>query len=276
MLQMIALDLDGTFLHDDKGITQRSMDILARYAEQGVHIVVASGRAFSSLPQEVFRIPGLEYIITSNGVSICRRSTGETLFHETLNADSAREIVRVIGENNCIFETFVEGVPYAERVHVEDPSQIGSYGFSAEYFQRTRRPVDGLAEFTIQHIEDLDCIDLIVPKNNLARKQELIEQLKDIPNLYLTSSVPHLIEISDVSAGKGAALRRLAEYLDIPREQIAAFGNAENDVDMMTYAGIGVAVANSPMDVKLQADVITLSNNEDGVAFFLEQVFGQI
>ena len=85
------------------------------------------------------------------------------------------------------------------------------------------------------------------------------------------SSVPHLLEISDASAGKGAALRRLAQHLDIPREQIAAFGNEENDLDMIAFAGVGVAVANSPAHVRDCANFVTGSNDEDGVADFLER-----
>ena len=68
-------------------------------------------------------------------------------------------------------------------------------------------------------------------------------------------------------------MRKLAAYLDIPPEEIAAFGNAENDVDMMQFAGIGVAVANSPAHVQAAADYVTLSNDADGVAVFLEQLY---
>lgn len=271
MLRMIALDLDGTLLHDDKGLTRRSKNILQQYIDRGTHVVVASGRAFASLPEEVMAVSGIEYAITSNGVSICRHSTGEKIFHRTLRSDCAEKLLELIRANAYTFETFIDGMPYADERYVKSPTDFGTPEYAVPYVQRTRKPVKELLDFAHKHMDELDCIDLIIP-DDAELRQSVLEKVGGIDGLYITSSVPHLIEISDESAGKGAAVRRLAEYLGIDPSEIAAFGNAENDVDMIRFAGIGVAVSNSPMDVKKEADYITMSNNEDGVAFFLEQL----
>ena len=94
---------------------------------------------------------------------------------------------------------------------------------------------------------------------------------EQVEGIYLTSSVPTLLEISDEKAGKATALAFLADYLQIPQEATVAFGNAENDIDMICWAGVGVAVENSPEEVRRAADEITRTNDADGVARWIER-----
>ena len=89
--------------------------------------------------------------------------------------------------------------------------------------------------------------------------------------IYLTSAVPMLLEVSDSHGGKASGLAFLEDYLDIARPETAAFGNAENDSDMIAWAGWGVAVANSPEHVRLLADEVTESNDEDGVGRWIQR-----
>lgn len=271
MIRLIALDLDGTLLHTDKGLTDRTQTILTTYIKQGTHVVIASGRSYASLPQEVLSVPGIEYAITSNGVAICKKSTGEKLFHFPLKPACAQRLLQLIADTGAVFETFLDGVPYAVADYVHHPTRYGAAEHAIPYIQRTRKPVQDLVAFAQQHLNELDCIDLITA--NAQQKQQLLALAQEIPGIYITSSVPYLLEISDAAAGKGAAVQKLASYLDISPKDIAAFGNAENDVDMMQFAGIGVAVANSPDNVKAVADYVTLSNDADGVAVFLEQLY---
>ncbi len=271
MLRLIALDLDGTLLHTDKGLTDRTRTILTTYMEQGTHVVVASGRSYASLPQEVMSVPGIEYAITSNGAAVCKKSTGEKLFHFPLKPACAHQLLQLIADTGAVFETFLDGVPYAAAEYVSHPTRYGASDHAIPYIQRTRKPVPDLLAFAREHLEELDCIDLITASPE--QKQLLLDRVREIPGIYITSSVPYLLEISDAAAGKGAAVRKLSDYLGIPPENIAAFGNAENDMDMMQFAGFGVAVANSPAHVQAAADYVTLSNDEDGVAVFLEQLY---
>ena len=266
MLHLIALDLDGTLLHTDKGLTDRTRTILTTYIEQGTHVVVASGRSYASLPQEVMSVPGIEYAITSNGAAICKKSTGEKLFHFPLKPACAQRLLQLIANTGAVFETFLDGVPYAAADYVSHPTRYGAAEHAIPYIQQTRKPVQDLLAFA------LDCIDLITA--NPEQKQQLLELAREIPGIYITSSVPYLLEISDAAAGKGAAVRKLAAYLDIPPEEIAAFGNAENDVDMMQFAGIGVAVANALPEVKAAADYVTERDcDHDAAAEIIERFF---
>lgn len=96
MLRMIALDLDGTLLRSDKTLSARTRQVLESYIAKGTHVVVASGRSYDSLPQEVLSVPGIDYAITSNGVVICHRPTGEKLFYSPLKPACTQQLLSLI------------------------------------------------------------------------------------------------------------------------------------------------------------------------------------
>ena len=155
MLHLIALDLDGTLLHTDKGLTDRTRTILTTYMEQGTHVVVASGRSYASLPQEVMSVPGIEYAITSNGAAVCKKRTGEKLFHFPLKPACAHQLLQLIADTGAVFETFLDGVPYAAAEYVSHPTRYGASDHAIPYIQRTRKPVPDLLAFAREHLEDV-------------------------------------------------------------------------------------------------------------------------
>ena len=134
----------------------------------------------------------------------------------------------------------------------------------------TRRPVEDIFAFLLEHKEELDSLDIVVgDERTKATLRRIISE--QVEGIYLTSSVPTLLEISDEKAGKATALAFLADYLQILQEATVAFGNAENDIDMICWAGVGVAVENSPEEVRRAADEITETNDADGVARWIEK-----
>lgn len=261
---LFALDLDGTTLGAGGKLSDFTRQALLDAYKAGIHIVVASGRAFASLPEEVVSLPCVEYAITSNGASVYDVRRKERIQGYYLKRTAVEGLLSIAQQAGVMVEGFVAGVPYAQRDYVEDPMRFGASAYSVDYVKRTRKPVENIFDFLLKHGDELDSLDLIV--GDLGLKEELRSRiLKDVKEIYLTSSVATLLEISDVHAGKASGLRFLAEYLGIAQEETAAFGNAENDVDMMRWAGIGVAVANSPEDVRAAADEVTAANDEDGV-----------
>lgn len=263
-IKMIALDLDGTTLADGGILTENTKKVLEEACRRGVHIVVASGRSFYSLPECIHQVEGLEYSINSNGSSVYRLHTAERICHETLNSACVPTILAILQEENACIECFVDGIAYADQAFVEDPVGFGATEQGRIYIQKTRKPVDGIVSFIQDNITNLDAIDAVV--SNPEQKARLEEKLAQAGDFYLTSSVDHLIEMAGSRAGKAAALQWLAGELRIAPEEVMACGNAENDRDMLLYAGYGVAVANSPESLKRDADYVTEDNNHEGVA----------
>ena len=247
MIRLIALDLDGTTLQSGKGLSENTKKVMEEAICRGATIVAASGRSYHSFPEVMWQVEGLEYAIGSNGSSVYRLSTGERLWYRILAGERVREILEVLdrySEVKMALEGFVNGRGYADRGLIEDPR---AYGIATDsgtaYIRRTREPVEDMTAFLLEHGSDLDAIDILIP--DVAKKQEIQAELAKVEGIYVTSSQIYMIELVHEESGKGAAVKWLAEQLGIAPEEILACGNAENDMDMITYAGIGVAVANA-------------------------------
>ena len=227
-------------------------------------MVVASGRSCHSLPDSIRGVNGLEYSINSNGSSVYRLQSGERIYHDPLRQDRVEPVLRLLLEEQVGIECFVEGIAYAGADFWEDPERFGATAQGRKYIQSTRRPLKDICAFIREHRAELDAIDGVT--RDPAQKQRMEARLMELGGVYVTSSVPHLLEIASETAGKASALRWLAARLGIPHEHIMACGNAENDRDMLELAGVSVAVANSPRELRDAADYVTEDNNHEGVA----------
>ncbi|MDY3730997.1 MAG: Cof-type HAD-IIB family hydrolase [Candidatus Choladocola sp.] len=262
----IALDLDKTTLDSNGALSSANRQAIEYAIQKGVHVVVASGRALDSLPEEVCRIPGIHYAITSNGAAVYELHTRKCLKQYKLTADSVRAILKLTEHMEVAYETFIDGKPYALKDYVEDPVRFGAAVKAIPYIQNTREPVPDILSFIEDHIECLDCIDVVVKGED--RKMQLWAMLQEqVQDIYITSSVPQLLEISYKDCGKHTGAKFLLDHLGLEREGLAAFGDADNDVDLLRFAGCGIAVANATSGCRLAADYVTKSNDQDGVAY---------
>ncbi len=270
-IKLIALDLDGTTLTEEKELTLRTERVLREAAKRGSHLVVASGRAYTSLPKEVMALPGITYALTSNGSAVYDPKTGERVFEFLMKAETVDQILELLEENpEQEAEVFYKGMPHVSERFMADPVRYGAPQSAVPYLQTTRTAVKDLLAFAREHRHELDAIDII--RVGEEERASWFARLEKMESLYITSSVPYRIELSGADSGKGAALRAIAGKLGILPEEIVAFGNADNDMDMMEFAGLGVAVANSPKHVREMADRVVPSNDEEGVAQMLEEL----
>ena len=264
-IRCIALDLDRTTLNSEGHLSERNRRTIERAISSGIQIAVASGRSLDSLPGEVMEIPGIRYAITSNGAAVYDLKEGVCLRQYKLKAEAVRDILRWTQGEDVTFEAFIDGKPYAEKAYVEDPVRFGAMPRSIPYIQETRKPIEDMRSFIREHEGELDCIDVVVKSEEYKRRlwKTLEKQVRDV---YITSSVKQLLEISDVNAGKDTAAEFLIGYLGLTREELAGFGDGHNDSGLLKYAGIGFAVANASKECREAADRIVASNDEDGVA----------
>jgi len=269
-IKLIALDLDDTTLHSDATLSPAVESAIRRAIAAGIEIVVASGRSYCSLPKSVMRIEGINYAITSNGSAVCRVPDGEMLACYTLRPDAVKRILEEF--HSELMETFIEGQAYCDARYYEDPAAMNCPPAYVEYVKTTRIPVKDMEGFIRENSDRLESID--VRSVGAEKRAELWAKADGIEGVYVTSSSPLLIEVSDINAGKASGLHFLCEMLGITRECCAAFGNGDNDADMLSYAGLGVAVSNASKLCLEAADLIGPSNNEDCVARVLEDVLG--
>ena len=262
--KLIALDLDETTLNQQSRLSPGNRAALEAAIAAGIEIVIASGRSLDTLPEEMTHFPGIRYAICGNGAMVYDLAEHAVLAQHFLPPETAGQVLRLTQGAFLTYEGFVDGCAYAQEDYVNCPTDYLCGENSAAYIQATRRPVPDIAAFLLEHKTRLDSLDIVV--GNLQVKEAMMQRLKALSGIYITSSVPHLIEISNEACGKHRGLAFLAEHLGIPQSAVCAFGNADNDADMLAWAGLGIAVANGSPACRAAADVITADYLEDGVA----------
>jgi len=270
-IRCVALDMDRTTLNKEGRLSAGNRKALEEIIAAGVHVIIASGRAFDTLPRDMVELPGVEYAITLNGAAMYHVPTGKCLKRYRLSEKAAEAVMKATKGMPVTYEAFIDGIAYAGKDFLEDPEAFGITPQAVEYVRTTRRGVDDIVRFIYENAHRLDSMDMIVRNEELQREVwSAVEASTD--EVYITSSIRHLVEVADRNAGKRAGLAFFTELLGLKREETAAFGDADNDIDMICYAGCGIAVANASEACKQAADFITGHHDEDGVAEGLRNI----
>ncbi len=268
-IRIIALDLDGTTLNENREFSERTREVFARSMDRGVHIVVATGRAFASLPESMFSIRGLEYVITSNGAVVTRLCDMEKVYTNRLDPVAVEKVVSVIKGRGFSVDAFVDGIAYMEAAELEDIRANGSTFRDVDYVLSTRHPVEDLFQYILDNRDVMENISINFRTDE--EKREMGKELSEIEDITLTSSFRHNYEIGGPTTSKADALKHLMGILGLDKSQLMACGDSMNDLEMIKLADIGVAMANADEYTKEHADHITLTNEEDGVAEAIER-----
>lgn len=270
-IKLVAMDIDGTLLGKTKELTSYTKKVLKQAGRKGIYLVIASGRALNAVPELLFNIEGMAYAITSNGSSIFRLTDKKRIYGKDLTKEQVNDLLEFYKQQQCPMEVFIEGEAFAAKDYYEHPEKFGASPTAVKYVHTTRKPVDDLGAFVKIHENHIEGINFIV--SDLERKAAMRKQLEKMDNIYVTSSVPRYIEVSHGDVCKRNAIQWLADELNILREEIAAFGDGENDIEMIEYAGFGVAMENASEDLKCVSDWVAPSVEDDGVARVIEEFF---
>lgn len=268
-VQMIGVDLDGTLLTTDKRLLPHTADVLKRAAEQGIIVFPVTGRPLCGIPRELLAIPGIRYVISANGGRIMDREENRVLHEDLVPVEPARRILGILGDYDAMREVYYDGVGYAPENCLAQIEKYIPYPPMARYVMSTRIPVmDVMEKFEQERrgVDKLQGLFALQQERSLARQRIL-----EISDIEVTSALENNIEINAKGVNKGKAVCLLAGMLGIPTEEILVFGDAQNDLQMIKTAGIGVAVANGIPEVIEAADCVTESNDEEGAANFIEK-----
>ena len=270
-IKLIALDLDGTLLDRQKHISPRNAAALARAAEQGAEIVVASGRYYLGVPEELRSQPYIRYFICINGAAVFDTQTGQALLREEIDLARAQEIYDELDKLDVIYDCYQGDEGWMDTTH---HNKIEEYVLDPGIRKMIywRKHVDNFRQVLNERGRPLQKIQAFF-REGAPRDAAMARLAKQFPDMAVTTSLQYNIEINSRAANKGAALRALAEHLGLRREQVMAFGDGTNDITMLQYAGIGVAMENGAPETKAAADRIAPHHEKDGVAQVLEEYF---
>ncbi len=273
-IRLIALDLDGTTLTRE-GLTRRTKDTLEAAISKDIEVVIATGRVFSALPDKIHKIKGLRHIITSNGAHITEAKTGEFIYSNYAEKFAIMKVHEILKKTKYPVEVFTGGRAYIDRAVYEDLAKNGSNYMSPKYVLKTRTPVEGIYDFLEAHREKIENINIHF--EFFEEKGAMFEKLSEVSGITLTSSFPHNLEIGGATTSKATALEEICARSGIKMENVMAFGDSPNDGSMISRAGVGIAMNNATEDVKKIADCITLSADEEGVAYAIRKlILGKI
>lgn len=263
-IKLIALDLDGTTLNNDRVISSENRAALEEAIGRGVNVVIATGRAYSALPEDVFQIKGIQYVLTSNGAAITDLRTKKTIYENCIAPEAVEEAVRVLQKYDFMIEAFTGGGAYIDKAHYDHIKETRLSFRHVDYVLTTREPIENLYAFILKHKEHIENIN--VNFEDQADRKMMRQVLSKLENTTLTTSFDHNLEIGGATTSKAAALQELEEILGVKPEEMMAIGDSPNDMAMMRLAGMPVAVGNAKDEVKAIAKYVTATNHEDGVA----------
>lgn len=269
-IKLIALDIDGTTLMSDGSLSKRNKEALIRATDQGIHVVIATGRCFAALPNQLTDLKGIRYALTSNGAQTKDLHTGETLEGNYLTDVAVAESAQLLREHSgYMVEIFTDGKAYMDKAQYHGVCSGEIPWRSRNYVRDTRTPVEDVLDFMLQHRHAIENINIFF--EHLSDKARLKPHLDVLNNVTITSSFDNNWEIGGATTNKGSALQYLARMLCINKEEILACGDSPNDEEMLKFAGTPVAVGNAKESVRRLAAHIVSDNDMDGVAEAIEK-----
>ena len=266
-VKLIAFDLDGTLLDDDKHLPPENLAALQAAHMQGIFLVPATGRILKALPEELLA-PGLfRYFIFANGALVYDLQEQQALYRARIEPELAVRLCTYMDTLPVLYDCYRGDCGYMTQwMYDRAPEFFETEPHILKLVKSLRRPIPDLKQKIQEDGLPLEKLQMFFRPEHMderARQLELVPQL--FPELIASSSLRNNIEINSARAGKGNALRALCEKLDLDTSESVAFGDGLNDADMLRAAGRGCAMQNAIPAVKEAADVTVETNNDAGV-----------
>lgn len=261
MYKLIALDMDGTLLNEKHKVNGRVKDALFRIREMGVKVILSSGRGYKGIKGYIDELDIKDLVISMNGAAVTDYTGQKLIFSQHMEPDVSREVIRLSYEYDIYNILFINSDMYVD--------EINEKGLFFEKHDRIRlKAVGNLYDF--YNSEPVGKMLLIGESNKLTMLREAL--YKSLGNrVNLTFSLPYFLEAYSPLVNKGVMLEKVCGYYGINRDEVIAIGDGENDISMIEYAGLGIAMGNASQAVKDKADFVTRTNVSDGVWYAIEK-----
>lgn len=257
---LLALDVDGTLLRSDGTVGTRTLDALDRARDAGAMLTLATGRDWSAVRDLLAEVPAVDYCLCVNGTEVVT-SAGDVLHAEELDVDVARAAVAALRQAlpgvaiGVGIDGELVGEPLIGRLL---PDGVGEIIEVADVLTALGPAMRDLVVFHPDYRHDVDGL------------HRLCLAALPVEGLEVAFSGLPMIEIVPPGAGKDAGMAWLANHLAVPNHRVVAFGDGLNDLSMLRWAGTGVAMGQAGQSVIEAADEVTASNDDEGVAVWIE------
>lgn len=266
MKKVLVLDIDGTLVNTKKEITPATKQAIWDILDRGHHVMLASGRPLPGMRryERELELPKRGgYIMASNGAKIVDCKTGEIVYQRILPLELVPGLYAYAKEHSCGLITFLGD----NSISAFEPDEYVEY--EARINGITIRVVENWPEFVNFDINK--CIVTAEPEKAAVCEKELQELFGDKANIF--RSDPFFIEVVPRGVDKALSLEKMLPLLGLEHTQTVCCGDGFNDISMIQYAAVGVAMGNAQPPVKDVADYVTATNDEDGIVQVIEQFF---
>jgi len=271
-VKLIVTDMDGTLLDSRKGVSLHTLSVLDRMRERNILFSVCTGRIQPMTVAFAATLKLQSPYITANGALIYDPVRQETLWGQPLPEDDMIAIADFCEKNDIDYGVLTMETSYFSPLG-KTMSRFSSYN---ELARRLGLPAMQMA-FTdpaLHCLKGVKACKLLIYDASLKRLPEAEEFLKTRTGAGYTSSEPGLLDIMCKGIDKGTGIAKLANIMGIPRENVCVFGDYLNDIPMFREAGVSVAMGNAAPEVKSAADLVTRTNDEEGVAWAITELLG--
>lgn len=259
--KLIAMDMDGTLLNSDRQISARTKKALFAAKDKGVIITLATGRMYASAKPFAEELALDVPLITYNGALVKNAITEEVYRHNPIPYEVALRIVKLAESGDFHINLYLH-----DKLYVKEINDYTRLYMSIS--QMPAHPVGVLSGFFTEAPTKILIIGEAVDLSKLAKmiKQEIGNEVE------VTKSHTNFLEVMSYKSNKGRALEELVAEWGITSSEVMAFGDNYNDLMMIKYAGLGVAMGNAPAEVREMADLVADTNDQEGLAKVIERL----
>ncbi|GFR34727.1 Cof-type HAD-IIB family hydrolase [Thermobrachium celere] len=253
--KLIAMDMDGTLLNSKKEVTEYTKDVLRRAAKEGVKLVVCTGRIFTSAKSYARIIGTKAPIIASNGAYIREKDREEVIYEKYINKDTLIKIIKVSREWGFYPHIYTTDTIYSEKLIHSSLNYTRWNETVPEDEKINIKIVDRLEDVVNKEGENFLKVVVMADEDQIERLQGLKKYIRENMDVSVFSSYVNNFEVMDKEVSKGRALKILADYFGINKEEIICFGDNENDKTMFEFAGFPVAMGNAEEEIKKNSSI---------------------
>ena len=267
--KLICIDMDGTLLNDKKTISERNIKAIRLAHDTGVRIAVCTGRIFTSADSFSNLLGVKSPVIASNGAYIREKDRDEVIYTSSIGVEKCRKLLSVFRQYDIYPHFYTNEMIFTENV-----------AYSSRFYAETNKTLPKDKQIKVVLVKDWDEVfkkyeaeifKAIGVDSDIEKIRKAKISLRDMNEFEVVSSHFDNFEVTDKGVSKGNAVKILVDYYGINSKQVICIGDSENDLSMINYVGLGIAMGNADENVKEAAKYITDSNNCDGVAKAIEK-----
>jgi Cof subfamily protein (haloacid dehalogenase superfamily) len=268
--KLFVADMDGTLLNDHKELSDKDIQTIKKLQYFGIKFAVATGRHDSMIKSYLKHLDLHVPVISCNGAIVREPFSDQVFLSQALPKEQSLNVIDICKESNAGFHIYGHESIFGEKLN-----------HKMLYYHNLNKTLPSDEQTKLVVVPN--CKDIVIDEPEPLYKflilsdesrdlLDIIEHLSEFDGLNVTQSMPMLCDVMKTGITKAYALQRLSQSLGIKREEIAAIGDQHNDIDLIEYAGLGIAVANAEDALKAKADIVTIANNnQDAVSEAIER-----